>query len=51
MTLEDTVETFKYFITEAEKFDLAYIALMRYNLSFDETIDGLCLFFVHQSRD
>ena len=40
MTLEDTVETYKYFITEAEKLDLAYITLVRYIAGYDVEIDG-----------
>ena len=51
MTLPDTVETYKYYITEAEKLGLAYIALVRYTATLDVEINGLCLFFVLQSRD
>ena len=40
MTLEDTVETYKYFITEAEKLNLAYITLTRYIAGYDVEIDG-----------
>ena len=43
MTLEDTVETYKYFISEAEKLDLAYITLVRYIAGYDVEIDGQCL--------
>jgi hypothetical protein len=42
MPLPETVETFKYFITEAEKLDLAYIVLMRYSRALDMEIDGGC---------
>ena len=49
MPIPDTVETYKYFITEAEKLDLAYITLMRYSAALDPEIDGECLShsFVH----
>ena len=40
MPLSDTVETYKYFITEAEKLDLSYIVLVRYGRGFDVEIDG-----------
>jgi len=40
MPLPDTVETYKYFITEAEKLDLAYIVLVRYGRGFDPEFDG-----------
>ena len=43
MPLSETVETYKYFITEAEKLDLAYIVLVRYARSADVEIDGRCL--------
>ena len=40
MPLPETVETYNYFITEAEKLDLAYIVLVRYG--GDVEIDGGC---------
>jgi len=40
MPLPDTVETYKYFITEAEKLDLSYIVLVRYILMFDAELRG-----------
>ena len=40
MPLQETVETYGYFITEAEKLDIAYIALVRYGSAFDVEIDG-----------
>ena len=43
MPLAETVETYKYFITEAEKLDLAYIVLVRYLRASDVEIDGRCL--------
>ena len=45
MPLPDTVETYKYFITEAEKLDLSYIALVRYVPGGDMEIDGGCFTF------
>ena len=40
MPLPDTVETYKYFITEAEKIGVAYITLVRYSPTLDAEIDG-----------
>lgn len=40
MPLEETLETFSYFITEADKLRLAYIALARYGEFGDPIIDG-----------
>ncbi|KII89318.1 hypothetical protein PLICRDRAFT_160632 [Plicaturopsis crispa FD-325 SS-3] len=40
MPLEDTVETFGHFITEAQKHPLAYICLVRYNPAYDFTKRG-----------
>jgi len=40
MPLPETVETYKYFITEAEKLGLAYITLVRYIAAYDVEIDG-----------
>ncbi|THU98433.1 FMN-linked oxidoreductase [Dendrothele bispora CBS 962.96] len=40
MTLEDTIETFTYFITEADKLDLAYMMFLRYSEANDPIIDG-----------
>ncbi|KAF5363214.1 hypothetical protein D9758_008402 [Tetrapyrgos nigripes] len=40
MPVEDTLETFTYFIKEADKLGLAYMVFQRYEVSFDETIDG-----------
>ena len=42
MPLPETVETYKYFITEAEKLDIAYITLVRYARASDVEIDGQC---------
>ena len=42
MPLPETVETYKYFITEAQKLDLAYITLVRYVRPSDVEIDGRC---------
>jgi len=40
MPLEETIETFSYFITEADKLKLAYITLLRYQPHLDPVIDG-----------
>ena len=50
MPLPETVETYKYFITEAEKLDLAYIVLVRYARSSDVEIDGRCLSLFSQKN-
>ena len=40
MTLEDTLETFRYFVAEADKLNLAYINLVRYVEMMDPVFDG-----------
>ncbi|KAF5356394.1 hypothetical protein D9758_009472 [Tetrapyrgos nigripes] len=40
MPLEDTIETFTYFITEADKLNLAYMMLLRYSETMNPIIDG-----------
>ncbi|KAF5320026.1 hypothetical protein D9758_017722 [Tetrapyrgos nigripes] len=40
MPLEDTLETFGYFLTEADKLGLAYVQVLRYHESTDEFRDG-----------
>ena len=40
MPLEENLNTFKYFIEEADKINLAYICLLRYIQFFDSKIDG-----------
>ncbi|KAF9053222.1 hypothetical protein BJ165DRAFT_1383633 [Panaeolus papilionaceus] len=40
MPLEETIATYSYFITEADKLGLAYIVLVRYSPKFDVEIDG-----------
>ncbi|KAF8155866.1 flavoprotein NADH-dependent oxidoreductase [Crassisporium funariophilum] len=40
MTLEDTLETYSYFITEADKLNLSYFTLCRYSAAQDVEIDG-----------
>lgn len=44
MPLQETLDTFKYFITEADKLNLAYFALVRYHPFFDIEIDGAIYF-------
>ncbi|KAF8966607.1 hypothetical protein BDZ97DRAFT_1657479 [Flammula alnicola] len=41
MPLQETLDTYSYFITEADKLNLAYIALVRYHPYFDIEIDGV----------
>ena len=40
MSVEETIETFSYLITEADKLKLSYIVLVRYLEHSDPVIDG-----------
>lgn len=40
MSLKETVDTFSYFISEADKLGLAYIVLVRYTEMSDPVFDG-----------
>jgi hypothetical protein len=40
MPLQDTIETFSYFVSEADKLNLSYITLARYATHFGPKIDG-----------
>ncbi|KAF9246855.1 hypothetical protein BU15DRAFT_69713 [Melanogaster broomeanus] len=40
MSLEETLATYKHFISEADNMDLAYITLIRYSAMLDPVIDG-----------
>ncbi|KAH7930067.1 FMN-linked oxidoreductase [Leucogyrophana mollusca] len=40
MPLQETIDTYQYFISKADELDLAYIALVRYMPAMDPTIDG-----------
>lgn len=40
MSLQDTLDTFGYFITEANNLKLAYITLSRYSTAFAPVFDG-----------
>jgi hypothetical protein len=40
MPLEETLETFRYLISEADQLGLAYITLLRYNPMHDLEFDG-----------
>ncbi|KAJ7034598.1 hypothetical protein C8F04DRAFT_568171 [Mycena alexandri] len=40
MPLQETIDTFSYFIAEADKLKLSYITLFRYNPRLDPIIDG-----------
>lgn len=44
MPLQETLDTFSYFITEADKLNLSYLTLVRYHPSFDVEIDGMMPF-------
>ena len=41
MPLEETLATFKYFVSEADKLKLAYISFVRYNETQDVEYDGV----------
>ncbi|EEB92268.1 hypothetical protein MPER_09250, partial [Moniliophthora perniciosa FA553] len=41
MPLEDTLETFRYFITQADNLRLAYICLVGYDERLNIVIDGM----------
>ncbi|KAJ3511997.1 hypothetical protein NLJ89_g3780 [Agrocybe chaxingu] len=41
MSLQDTLDTYSYFITEADKLNPGYIALVRYSLMTNERFDGV----------
>lgn len=43
MPLQETLDTFSYFIGETDKLELAYITLIRYFEAFDPIIDGAFL--------
>lgn len=43
MPLDETLETFNYFITEADKLNLSYITLVRYTPYLDVEFDGTLL--------
>lgn len=43
MPLQETLDTFSYFITEADKLKLAYIVLVRYSEDMDPEFDGASL--------
>ena len=40
MPLQETLDTYSYFITEADKLNLAYFTLVRYQPSSDVEFDG-----------
>jgi len=40
MPLLETLDTYRYFITEADKLNLSYITLVRYVPHMDFEIDG-----------
>jgi hypothetical protein len=40
MPLQETLDTFSYFISEADKLNLSFIELVRYSKNFDVEFDG-----------
>ena len=40
MPLQETLDTYSYFITEADKLNLAYFTLVRYQPSLDAEFNG-----------
>lgn len=40
MPLQETLDTFSYFISEADKIGLSYIVLLRYAEALDPVFDG-----------
>lgn len=49
MPLQENVDTFQYFISQADDLDLGYICLVRYIPVFDPKIDGMAVHIVHIS--
>jgi hypothetical protein len=41
MPLQETIDTYQYFISQADNLDLGYICLVRYVPAFDPIIDGM----------
>lgn len=41
MPLDETIETYSYFLKEAEKLNLAYFCFLRYLDALDVLIDGM----------
>lgn len=41
MPLQETLDTFSYFISEADRLGLAYISLTRYMEALDPIFDGM----------
>jgi hypothetical protein len=40
MPLQETIDTFGYFVSELDKLDLAYVVFARYLTLFDPQYDG-----------
>jgi len=40
MPLEETLDTYKYFLSEVDKLKLSYVTLVRYVAALDPVIDG-----------
>jgi hypothetical protein len=41
MPLQETIDTYQYFISQADNLDLGYICLVRYIPAIDPIIDGM----------
>ena len=41
MPLEETLESFRYFLGEVDKLKVSYVALVRYTTKADMVIDGV----------
>jgi len=49
MPLEETIETYSYFISEADKLGIAFIELVRYVDMLDPVFDGMRSFFLYNA--
>jgi hypothetical protein len=49
MPLQENIDTFQYFISQADDLDLGYICLVRYNPALDPEIDGMTIHISHVS--
>lgn len=47
MPLQETIDTYQYFISQADGLDLGYICLVRYAPFFDPIIDGMAIYLTH----
>ena len=40
MPLQETLDTYRYFLSEIDKLKLSYVTLLRYTTALDPVIDG-----------